>query len=46
MINLIVLAGMQTNELSEHLELNCSFKVTFKAPSLLSAKENIQNSII
>ena len=46
MINIIVFAGMQTDELSEHLEVNCSFKVMFKAPSLIGAKESIQNSII
>lgn len=46
MINLIVIAGVQTEELSEHLEVNCSFKVVFKAGSLIGAKETIQNSII
>lgn len=46
MINLIVIAGMQTDELSEHLEVNCAFKVVFKANSLIGAKDLIQNSIL
>lgn len=46
MINLIVIAGDQTDDLSEHLQSNSAFKVVFHANSLLGAKDEIQNSII
>lgn len=46
MINIVVVAGTQTDDLSAHLELNCAFKVIFKANSFMGAKGTIQNSII